>query len=182
MNTANNSNLTYEHIFWSMWSELFSLASEDNSADGILFPSVSKGFMRKHWKWKGWICTSRRTEELQVKMAGPCFLEEGGTYFQWVAVFQLKACRVSKLTLFKLTCAISLLMMPSDDTTHQLLWTQTMWLRYYQEFAGKTLLPAPSSNILLETGRNPTEHIFCLEPILSPSPFYFLLTPLGRVL
>lgn len=50
-NTVNASNLTYEHIFWSMWLELFSLAIEDDSADGIhfciIFPSVSKVFMRK---------------------------------------------------------------------------------------------------------------------------------------
>lgn len=39
-----------------MWSKLFSLAIEDDSADGIhfciIFPSVSKVFMRKHLKMK----------------------------------------------------------------------------------------------------------------------------------
>lgn len=54
MNTVSDSNLTCEHIFWNMWSELFALAIEDDSADGIhfciIFPSVSKDFIRKHLK------------------------------------------------------------------------------------------------------------------------------------
>lgn len=58
-----------------MWSELLSLAIEDDSADGIhfciIFPSVSKVFMRKDLKWKNWVYTYLRTEELQVKMVGP---------------------------------------------------------------------------------------------------------------
>lgn len=65
-----------------MWLELFSLAIEDGSTDGvhfcIIFSSVSKAFMRKHLTWKSWIYNRSKTEELQVKMAGPRLLEGWG--------------------------------------------------------------------------------------------------------
>lgn len=67
-------------------------------------------------------------------------------------------------------------MTPSDDKIHQLPWTQIMWFRHYQEFAEKILLLALNSNILLETGRNPTEYILLRLSSLPPLPFFFFFT------
>lgn len=56
---------------------------------------------------------------------------------------------------------------------------KTMWFRHYQEFAEKMLLLKPSSNVLLETGRNPTVRILLRYSSRLPLPSHFLLAPLG---